>query len=338
MHQAPSIAIVTRETRMQGLLKRRSTRGAADFMLSSKAKVGKEVRARRSEQRLWCLDAGVDIEIHELASLEAYEEEDTIYERNLSILRQELHLVDHPLVWVDRELLPTFDFGRCFAVVVVGQDGLVANTAKYAGDIPIIGVNPDPDDYEGILLPFIANEVQFVIARINQRRAKIKPVTLAEAELIDGQKLLAFNDFFIGNKTHQSARYIIQASGQAEPQISSGMIVSTGAGSTGWLSSVYNMTCGIAQQRGVHVDRPAPMTWEEPRLRWAVREPYRSKQSQADMVAGVIESNDEVIIESLMPNSGVIFSDGIEGDFLQFNSGTIAHISVSKQQAKLVVR
>jgi hypothetical protein len=37
-----------------------------------------------------------------------------------------------------------------------------------------------------------------------------------------------------------------------------------------------------------------------------------------------------------MPQAGVIFSDGLESDFLEFNSGTIARISVSPQRANLV--
>jgi hypothetical protein len=37
-----------------------------------------------------------------------------------------------------------------------------------------------------------------------------------------------------------------------------------------------------------------------------------------------------------MPQAGVIFSDGLESDFLEFNSGTIARIGVSPQRANLV--
>ena len=53
-----------------------------------------------------------------------------------------------------RSFLPSFIFARNQVVIVLGQDGLVANTAKYVDHIPIIGVNPDPKRYDGILLPF----------------------------------------------------------------------------------------------------------------------------------------------------------------------------------------
>jgi hypothetical protein len=38
-----------------------------------------------------------------------------------------------------------------------------------------------------------------------------------------------------------------------------------------------------------------------------------------------------------MAENGVIFSDGIEADFLQFNSGTIATIQPANRRGVLVV-
>ena len=77
--------------------------------------------------------------------------------------------------------------------------------------------------------------------------------------------------------------------------------------------------------------------WEDRRLVWAVREPFRSRHSGADLVAGVLEDDEELVIGSQMPSRGVIFSDGVEDDFLEFSSGTIARFTVSSQRARLVV-
>jgi hypothetical protein len=38
-----------------------------------------------------------------------------------------------------------------------------------------------------------------------------------------------------------------------------------------------------------------------------------------------------------MPSGGVIFSDGVEADALDFNSGAIASIGAAAQRTKLVV-
>jgi hypothetical protein len=86
--------------------------------------------------------------------------------------------------------------------------------------------------------------------------------------------------------------------------------------------------------------KPGPsirLEWEDPRLLFVVREPFLSRHSKADLIAGRIESGEELIVESQMPSGGVIFSDGVEADHLDFNSGAIAKISAAAQRACLVV-
>ncbi|HEX2474822.1 MAG TPA: hypothetical protein VHK01_08755, partial [Lacipirellulaceae bacterium] len=225
----------------------------------------------------------------------------------------------------------------CVLVVVIGPDGLVANTAKYVGDLPIVAVNPDPARNDGVLLPFTIRAARSAVNRVLDRKAKFREVTLAEVNTNDGQRMLAFNDFFVGCSSHVSARYTLEAESRIESQSSSGVLISTGAGSTGWLSSLYNMTAGFCRFAGRAEPEPVTLRWEDRRLMWAVREPFRSKHSSADLVAGILDEHNELVIGSQMPTSGVIFSDGIEADFLEFNSGSIARFTVSKQRARLVV-
>jgi len=244
-----------------------------------------------------------------------------------------------PVQVIDRQFLPTFDFRSCTAVVVIGQDGLVANTAKYALEVPIIGVNPDPKRFDGVLLPFGLSEARGAVNRALKQQARTRDVSLARATLHDGQTLLAFNDFFLGAKSHVSARYELRVGAQSEQQSSSGILVSTGAGSTGWMSSVFNMARGVAGFAGTQMSqRIRKMKWEDRSLLWAVREPFISQTSQAGLVMGSITEGEELVVESLMPSGGVIFSDGVESDFLEFNGGTIARLTVAAQRAKLVVR
>jgi hypothetical protein len=169
-------------------------------------------------------------------------------------------------------------------------------------------------------------------------KAKARRVTLAEAVLNDGQRLLAFNDLFVGAKTHVSARYRISLPDREEDQSSSGVIVATGAGSTGWLSSVFNMAQGLAEDTGgAFGDRPA-MNWEDPELFFAVREPFLSRMSAAAIVSGKVSTEAPLELESQMSEGGVIFSDGVESDFLEFNSGALATIKPAAQRARLVTR
>jgi hypothetical protein len=75
---------------------------------------------------------------------------------------------------------------------------------------------------------------------------------------------------------------------------------------------------------------------EANQLMFAVREPFQSKQTQTNVVAGIVSEQNPLVLQSLMPTNGVIFSDGIESDFLQFNSGAIATIGIAPEKALLV--
>jgi hypothetical protein len=336
----PIIAVVTRETRLDGLKARWATTRAAAFRLQQAVGHEFELRRQRMAKRgrpLKKADEQVVLAaVAALADESEYESEDEIYQRTVRELMTELDL-GYPVKKIDRTFLPNFDFGRCVLVVVIGQDGLVANTAKYVGDLPIVAVNPDPARNDGVLLPFQVREARSAVRRVLDHKAPTREITLAEVNTNDGQRMLAFNDFFVGCSSHVSARYTIEAESQIESQSSSGILVSTGAGSTGWLSSLFNMTAGFCRFAGGREPQRVVLTWEDRRLVWAVREPFRSKHSSADLVAGFLDEKNELVIGSQMPTGGVIFSDGVESDFLEFNSGSIARFTISKQRARLVV-
>lgn len=303
------VVIVTRKTRLEGLVQRFNT---------------------VSQARFYNKQAGVDFD--------DYQNEHDAYQRAFEKVRIECD-VGLKAHFLDRELLPTYLFAPTDIVVALGQDGLVANTAKYIGTQPLIGVNPEPARFDGVLLPFtperLAGSLQSVIAG----KAKFRKVTLAEALLSDGQRLLAFNDLFIGARTHVSARYKISYGKQIESHSSSGVLVSTGAGSTGWLSSMFNMASGLSSSSSLS-KRSAmrkAFDWESPDLYFVVREPFLSRHSQAGIVCGPIAAGKALQMESSMPMGGVIFSDGIEAHYLGFNSGSTATIRAAKERAHLVV-
>ena len=334
MGMRPMIAVVTRETRLVGLRARWGTVAQAKFLAHKQAHALEEVRADQKTARGRIAQKAP--QIAEEAKFSEYQSEDAAYRRTLGRLERELDF-GLPLKFIDRALVPNFDFWSCSAVVVVGQDGLVANTAKYVGDLPIVGVNPDPARFDGVLLPFRAENARAAVGRVLDHKFKARAVTLAEVQLNDGQRMLAFNDFYLGASSHVSARYTLEVGSRIEPQSSSGVLVSTGAGSTGWLSSIFNMTNGVAQLLGGPETGNIQLPWEDRRLVWTVREPFRSKHSSAELVAGLLDDGQELVIESLMPTGGVIFSDGIESDFLSFGTGTIARLSAARQHANLVV-
>lgn len=241
---------------------------------------------------------------------------------------------------IERGFLSQYSFGEADLVITIGPDGLVVNTAKYLGAQPILPVNPDPKRIDGVLLPFNASTFSDAFDDSLRQELPIKAVTMAESKLSDGQSLLGFNDLFIGAKTHVSARYDIAQGEQKEFQSSSGIIVSTGAGSTGWLQSVYAGASNVVRALGGQVrdqKNGGRMPWDTDHLIYAVREPFPSKVTGTRMTFGVITKNNPLKLTSHMSENGVVFSDGIEADYLQFNSGATAMISVSDKKANILM-
>ena len=336
MFSPSPIIIVHRETRLEGVLRRWGTRGQAKFVIRQAAAVERARQAESTGAPVLTRGARPAATAAAADAFTELENEDQVYRDALATLQRELNLEERVQL-VHRDYVPTFDFGFSQVVVVLGQDGMVANVAKYVRDAPIVGVNPDPARFDGVLLPFHVPRARAAVQKVLKRTHKSRHVTLAEVLLNDGQRLLAFNDLFVGSASHVSARYALVHQGRAEQQSSSGIIISTGAGSTGWLSSVFNMASGVAGFLGSRTQPGFTMRWEDRKLVWVVREPFKSKHSQITMVAGTLEPPEELTVQSAMPEGGVIFSDGIERDFLTFNSGAIARIQVAEQRANLVV-
>ena len=240
---------------------------------------------------------------------------------------------------IERGFLPQFKFGEADLIITIGPDGLVVNTAKYLNGQPIFPVNPDPQHIDGILLPFNASNFTDAFEASLDLDMPISAVTMAESKLNNGQSLLGFNDLFIGTRSHVSARYDIALGDQQEFQSSSGIIVSTGAGSTGWLQSVYAGASSVVKALGGHVIEPVNsgrLPWDTTELIYSVREPFPSKVTGTQLTFGVIDKHHPLTITSHMADNGVIFSDGIETDYLSFNSGATATIGVADKKANIL--
>jgi len=289
------VVIVTRRTELQWLMAKHATRGQVEFYLGTRGQTIDSVEARH------------DLQMSALARLRA-------------LIPDSWSRVD-----VERASLDRFNFAPNDVVVAIGQDGLVANLAKYLTGQAVMGVSPDPESYEGVLTPLSVGQAGRLFHAVAQDSAAYEKRTMVSAHLDDGQKLLALNEIFIGHKTHQSARYILSHGETEEFQSSSGVIVATGTGFTGWAKSILtttkrNIQCG-PEDRVAH---------------FFSREPWPSKQSGASLSHGQISTRNALSITSRMNEGGVIFADGIEQDFLRFDWGARASITLAKQTLSLV--
>ena len=284
---------------------------------------------------------------HQGADFSDYLREDEIYHRALVEAQHALAQVGRVQV-VDRGFVPNFIFAPDDLVVTLGQDGLVANTLKYLDGQPVVGVNPDPERWDGRLLPFRVGDLAKIMPEVAFGKRGMKPVTMAKAALNNGQTMYAVNDLFIGPKSHVSARYLIRVGDASETQSSSGVIVSTGMGSSGWLKSLLTGAATVTQSALAELARQAAakpkkplnvkseFAWDADYLFYTVREPFPTKTTGTSLVFGRVTPKTPLILESRMAENGVIFSDGIEKDFLEFNSGTQATIGIAERKGALV--
>ncbi|MCH8620378.1 sugar kinase [Undibacterium sp. TS12] len=246
---------------------------------------------------------------------------------------------------IERSFLPNMIFAEKDIVIALGQDGLVVNTMKYLNGQQLIGVNPDPRQWDGVLLPFQVRDLVRLLPEVFARRRQIREVTMAKASLNNGQAIYGVNDIFIGPKSHTSALYTLQLQERQERQSSSGIIVSTGLGSTGWLKSILTGAAALySHSRDPRLalfdntmEALAATSWDTRELMFAVREPFPSKTSFTSLVHGSVTHRDPLKVTSHMAEHGVIFSDGIEADYLEFNAGLTAEISVADKRGYLVV-
>jgi NAD kinase len=76
---------------------------------------------------------------------------------------------------IAREDLSRFLFEPDDVVVAVGQDGLVANVAKYLSGQAVVGVNPLPDRFDGLLVRHPVSAVRSIFTEIEEGREPVRP-------------------------------------------------------------------------------------------------------------------------------------------------------------------
>ncbi|MEP7008861.1 MAG: hypothetical protein ABJC13_00910 [Acidobacteriota bacterium] len=296
----PRVVLVTRKTSLEGLRESRGTLDQVRFYLASR---------------------GQDIAWHQEA-----------HDRFVAAYAQVEGAIpaDQRRVRIDRGDLDRFLFAPDDLILVVGQDGLVANVAKYLSGQRVIGINSDPERFDGVLCrhpPGMAPILLHWAAGGPGGPFRIETRTMALAEREDGQTLLALNEVFVGHRTHQSARYTIEVGGKSERHSSSGVLCATGTGATGWARS-------ICEQRKVKKKLPRAT---DPHLAWMVREPFPSVSTGVALDFGLLASGARLVLHSEMAEGGAIFADGIESDALEFLGGQSVTVRRADEALHLVV-
>ncbi len=267
-------------------------------------------------------------------SIDEYVKTNLIYQTAVDEVRRALP-TDIESYELDRDRISKFLFRENDLIIVVGPDGLCINVAKYLNDQPILGVNPDSHRIDGLLVRYSSSIVSQKLAAVLSDQFALDELVLAQVKTNDGQMLYAVNDFLIGRRDQISARYNLSFNNRTERQSSSGILVSTGVGSTGWITSLYTSAKALTGTQSFG-GCPVPFGWSDRHLVFVVREGFPSKYTGTNILAGTITARNSLVVTSEMPEGGVIFSDGVIEDAIKFNSGTTATVSVADKTAKLI--
>ncbi|PWI14936.1 hypothetical protein DI272_12765 [Streptomyces sp. Act143] len=295
MSLAPRVVLVHRTTEYEELVAHHGTHGQAAFFLSSRGRDIEELAERHRRTRAALAEVTAAI----------------------------------PLTWrqsrVERADLDRFLFAPEDVVVVVGQDGLVANVAKYLAGQPVLGVDADPGRNPGVLVRHRPAEVARLLPAVDR---EVDELTMVEAVADDTQRLLALNEIYLGAAGHQTARYRLgldDDGGAVEAQASSGVLVGTGTGATGWLRSVW-------RERGAQLRLPSP---SEERLLWFVREAWPSPATGTSLVAGELSASARLRL-TVESERLIAFGDGMEGDAVELTWGQSVRVGVCRERLRLV--
>jgi hypothetical protein len=295
MALAPRVVVVHRRTELDDLVARHGTRGQASFFLQTRGRTLADVETSHTA-------------VHDALTTVA---------------------AAIPLDWrrgtVERSDLGRFSFAPEDIIVAVGQDGLVANAAKYLTGQPVIGIDPEPGRNAGVLVTHPATATPTLLTAAARPDRPEQRRTMVRARLDDGQTITALNEVYIGHQGHQSARYRLTTSaGEEERQSSSGILVGTGTGATGWCRSAW-------LERHSTLTLPAPT---ETALCWFVREAWPSPTTGADHTEGLLEPGDTLTITA--GSDLVVFGDGIEHDALPLLWGQTLTIDLAPHHLHLI--
>ena len=221
----------------------------------------------------------------------------------------------------DRDKLKRSQFAGRDLIIAVGGDGTFLRAAQFVDDEIMFGVNADVRNKEGFFTEGNKKNFEEKLKKIIKGRFKIIRFPRLEA-CIDGNKILtlALNEFYIGpKKGYHGAKYTIQIGGKKERHKSSGILVTTPAGSYAWAKSAYRRI----------------MPLDSKNFQFVVREPYEGKVFRKYKIKhGILRKNDRIKIISEMLD-GVIVADSVGKEY-GFRNYSIATITLSKKSLNLL--
>lgn len=218
-----------------------------------------------------------------------------------------------------KNVLKPRDLNGIDIVISIGGDGTALSASHFLIGKPLLAVNSDPKHSEGALTTISLDELDEKLEEIKSEKYKTEKLERIEV-LINGklQDILALNEVFIANeKAYHISKYKIKFNGTEEEQRSSGLIFSTGAGSTGWFKSA----------------RGEPFPANSKYIKMIVREPFIRNLIHFSIFDRTIHEKDEMIVTPL--TNMVLAIDSIRE--IKLKAGDKVKIRISEKALLRVV-
>lgn len=222
-------------------------------------------------------------------------------------------------VFVKFDDLRENDFDDVDMVISLGGDGTFVRAGNFVKNQLIFGINSDPETSEGALVSLFSNDVEKLNDIID---GKYKTMIRERARVVLNEKEireLVVNAVFVGAASQfHCSRYVVDFKGHKEEHRSSGILVSTGSGSTGWFKSA-----------GGEIFKH-----DEKKLKFIIREPYNGDRLyRPELVSGEIADGESIEIISTRDYGGVV---AVDDSVYEVKKGDSIKVSLSDFPLRVV--
>jgi len=238
--------------------------------------------------------------------------------KHLETVEKVRNLIPNSSVVKASELNESY-FSDLDLIITIGGDGTFIRAAHFIKEAFILGINSEPENSEGALKSLKENEIEKLKEILNGKYSILERDRMQIS--IDGKSISypILNEVYFGAE-HQfhTSRYVLEFNGEKEEQRSSGVLISTGSGSTAWYKSAGG----------------TPFQADSKKLKFLVREPYSGKIFKPKIMHGEIHENQKIKIIS-KKHAEQIFA--IDSNLIfPFNFNSIAEVSISKFPLKVL--
>ncbi|MBP7281535.1 MAG: NAD+ kinase [Leptospiraceae bacterium] len=230
--------------------------------------------------------------------------------------------------FIFRDELENLDLSKFGIIVALGGDNHFTYVAHHCEKNRILGCNSDSETSFGALLAFTPQTLkETVLKEWNDTQEENWSIISVEIEYPDGKKINTVNavsEISIRNANPDlTSRYVISHEDKKEEQKSSGLLLYTGAGSTGWYAS-----CKGEDNEQVSFSKSANF------FRVYARELSRKARQTFKLTDFTVTKSCQIISEM----NGGISIDALPERVYSFPAGSTAKLYLSNEKLKVITK